>query len=297
MPAGRVAPEFLIVLDTSASMNDAIEGPCAGACGARSKWSAAVSGLGSVLASTGATVNWGLELLGGGSDACTAGDVTVAPAAGTTGAILDELARRSIGGNLTVTGNTPTRAAVSAAALHFFRETYWASPAILLLTDGAPDCGAGAADPTASDTAGAVQAVSGALAGGVPTAVVGLGAFDAMTDDTWSALALAGGIPRSGSPVYYPVKDAAGLVAAVEQVIATVGTCIYTIPDPPGTSGATSRDPIAVLLDGNEIPEDFNAGWAYTDASHTHVQIHGPACDAVRAGTATMVAIAFRCLI
>src|SRR5262245_17705664 len=41
--AARNPPDVLIVLDTSTSMNDAFNGPCANSCGPTSKWSAAVS--------------------------------------------------------------------------------------------------------------------------------------------------------------------------------------------------------------------------------------------------------------
>src|SRR5262245_42428668 len=52
--------DILIVLDTSASMNDGFDGPCAGPC-SQSKWDAASRVLQSVVSSE-TSANWGLKL-------------------------------------------------------------------------------------------------------------------------------------------------------------------------------------------------------------------------------------------
>jgi hypothetical protein len=295
-PAERAPADILIALDTSASMNDAVDGPCAGGCGTRSKWSVALSGIDAVLDSGNPSVNWGLELVGAGAT-CDAGRIIIAPAPGRGAAIMTELANRTNAGNLTTTGNRPVRTAIGVATTHFIQSVAVTNPAVLLVTDGAPDCGAGAPDPMASDAAGAAKAIGEAATSGIPTFIVGLGAFDAATDDGLSSMAVAGGFARSGSPAYYPAANATDLATAVNQLILTMGQCIYMIPPPPNSTVSTDR--IGVLVNGNEIPQDTTNrnGWSYRDASHTRVQIYGPTCDAILAGSVQSVAIVFKCLL
>src|SRR5262245_56791235 len=104
IPLQRVPPDILIVVDTSASMNDAADGSCAGGCGAGSKWAAAVSGIDSVAGSTSNDIKWGLKLLAGGSDACDTGGIAVTAGLGQGAIIAGQLANRTVADNLTVTG-------------------------------------------------------------------------------------------------------------------------------------------------------------------------------------------------
>jgi hypothetical protein len=300
MPAKRLPANIVMVLDTSSSMNDdAAGGSCLGGCGGASKWSAVVSGLDSVLGSPGLVVNWGLQFIGVG-DACTAGPILVTTGPGTGLPIMEELANYTRGGNLALTGNTPTREAVRNAVFFLSGLPGLLVPgpqAILLVTDGEPDCGAGVADPRAPDTEAAVGAITEAAVQGVPTFVVGVGALGVATDDAVSRMAAAGGLARSGSPAYYPVADAIDVVNTINQMVSTVGTCMFAVPPPPTSNGTTSREDIAVFADDKQVPQDANDGWTYGDSSHSTVTFHGSSCDAVRAGTARQVTITFLCLI
>src|SRR6186713_2000846 len=77
-PAARLPPDIMVVLDTSASMNDGFDGPCASGCGAQSKWSAARSILESAVMADSPHARWGLQLFtSGGGNACAPGGVTV----------------------------------------------------------------------------------------------------------------------------------------------------------------------------------------------------------------------------
>lgn len=302
LPAKPIPANIMMVLDMSSSMNDAVAGgSCVGGCGGASKWSAVTSGLDSVLGSQGPPVNWGLELIGVG-DTCTAGAILVTTGEGTGRTIMEQLAIWTSGGNAAFPGNAPTREAIRIAALYLsgLPGLFVPGPqAILLVTDGEPDCGAGAVDPRAPDTDAAVASIFDAATRGVPTFVIGVGALDAAADDAMSRMAAAGGLARSGSPRYYPAADAHGVFDATNRLIATVGGCMFAVPDPPGTSGATSRDHISLLANGSAVPRDASHvnGWDYMDSSQTGVQVYGPVCDAIRAGSVASVTIVFNCLI
>jgi hypothetical protein len=279
----RLLPEILIVLDTSSSMNDAFDGPCAGGCGATSKWAAAVAAVESVTGASAPAAYWGLALFTNPGDACAAAGVAVPAGPMSPAVIRSELSRRSAGGALLDPGNSPTRAAINAATMHLQTQAIISSAdhAILLVTDGAPECGKGAADVLASDAAGAVQAVLAAQTSGFPTLVAGLGVAPG-AETALSDMAMAGGLPRAGSPAYYPVSSAGDLVAAMNLLAAQM-PCTFSVPPPPTNDGRTSRGDIGVVVDGNQIWRDPNNGWTYRDANYLAIQFHGSACDAARA--------------
>jgi len=72
---------------------------------------------------------------------------------------------------------------------------------------------------------------------------------------------------------------------------------MFAIPPPPTSDGTTSRENISVYADGQQIPQDANNGWTYSDSTHTAVTLRGSSCDAIRAGALQQVTIAFNCLI
>ena len=88
-----------------------------------------------------------------------------------------------------------------------------------------------------------------------------------------------------------------GIVAACETPIpvqSLPGTpCLYQIPPPP-CDYVDSFD-IQVIADGTTIPHDVThtGGWDYADVNGGTIQIYGPSCDAITAGTATAVSIKF----
>jgi len=292
---GPLPAEIMIVLDTSASMNDAFDGPCAGGCGAASKWMTARSIVESVVASETA-VNWGLQLMTDfGANSCTAPAVAIPVGPTNATAIRSELSRRSSGGALVDPGNTPTRAAIQSAAAQLSTLTTAGRKAILLITDGAPDCSVGASDPFASDLPSAELAISYAAGAGFPTQIAGLG-IAPEAEASLSEMALSGGLARAGTPRYFPVSSAADLGAAVSSLIATLGTCVYSIPQP-SADGVTSPSRIDVFLDGSPVPRDSTHlnGWDYLDATFRSFQLYGAPCDAARAGGG--VSVTFRCIL
>ena len=168
---------------------------------------------------------------------------------------------------------------------------------ILLATDGLPNCPAtGASD--GPDDQGAIDAVTAANAAGYKTFVVGI-ATGGSGDATLSAMATAGGLARAGSPTYYPVSTAADLAAAVRTLVTVAASCTFQVGPPPTNDGTTSTGYINVFGDGTEILRDTSRanGYDYVDGSQMNsIQIYGPLCDQIMAGTLQDVTVTFICI-
>jgi hypothetical protein len=286
-PAITVPPNIMIVLDTSASMNDPIDGACTTA--SQSKWAASVDAINSVVDGTTLDVNWSLAFMGDTSDACGVG-----PGAILSEAVRPALAYRTNGGAPAVTGNRPMRAAVTSA-MSWVSVDEPPERVILLITDGAPNCMAGAADARADDTVATVTSVKYALANGVYTFVVGLATAGGPADAALEQIALSGGFSRAGSPVYFPASSSGDLVTAMKVLVSATTECFFVLPLPATNDGTVSRENISVVTDDATIPQDQTNGWTYTDNTHSAIQLHGASCEAVRNGHP--VSVIFRCLI
>jgi len=169
---------------------------------------------------------------------------------------------------------------------------------MLLATDGEPTCNPElpANMSNNSDAMGAEQAVADALTAGFKTFVVGIG--DTMGAATLDQMAINGGMPQSGAATsFYQVTDTASLVAALQTILGRVGSCQFNIGSAPNSS--TSVDMIDVFGDGMPISRDptHTDGWDYTNPQHTAIEVYGPRCDAVKAGTITSVTVTFRCIV
>jgi hypothetical protein len=292
-PAEPVPPDILIVLDTSASMNDSFGGPCPGGCGFDTKWNGVVSAITAAINDSSSSVNWGLQMMSPpGEDLCAAASVAVGVGPTSAAGIDSELTRRSILGQLSEPSNTPARAAMQNAFGYLSSLTTLGDHIVLLVTDGLPDCGKGAADVLASDAPATAQAITHANTLGVPTLVAGL-AIAPEAEAALSDMALAGGFARDVSPAYFPVSNSPDLVSVMSALVAETA-CTYLIPAPPG-DGVVSRSSVGVFIDGEPIPQNWDDGWQYRDPNLLTFQLTGAACDAARAGSA--VSVIFRCLL
>jgi hypothetical protein len=87
---------------------------------------------------------------------------------------------------------------------------------ILLATDGQPNCAA-SGGTSAVDDQGAITAVTDVAAMGFPTFVIGI-ATNGTAEGTLNSMAAAGGRPRAGNPMNYPVQNGADLAMALLQI-------------------------------------------------------------------------------
>jgi hypothetical protein len=154
--------------------------------------------------------------------------------------------------------------------------------------------------PNPTEEQAVVDAITAANTAGFKTFVVGIAtSSDADADMTLTNMANAGGVPRAGTPPYYPVASQAELVTALGQIVTVAGSCTFQVPNPPTTDGTTSRGDIAVKgTQGgttSDIPPNTPDGWVYGNNMQTTVVLQGAACDAVKNGTITMVSIVFHC--
>jgi hypothetical protein len=290
--AAPLPPDILILLDRSGSMEWNADASCRNNCGADSRWRQVTDALNQVVPMTDTSVNWGLKFFGSGN-ACAvtpAPEVPIAPANG-------QMITTRIG--MTTPGTpTPTRLGVNAGAAYMATLTSTNPKYLLLATDGEPTCNPDlpASMMNASDAAGAQQAVTDAFNMGFKTFVVGIG--DTMGAATLDQMAINGGMPQMGGATsFYQVTDTASLVAALNTILGRVGSCQFEIGQAPNTM--TSNDLIDVFGDGMPIPRDttHTDGWDYSNAAHTAIEVFGPRCDSVKAGTTVNVTVTFRCII
>ncbi len=311
--AMKLLPDILIVLDRSNSMNDDTKNQtCTGDggfggrnCGLNSKWAKVTPAITEVVSETEMDVNWGLKFFPDNSssqDTCIVSDtaaVPIGPANGAAVASAIKGATDTMGGVLGY-NTTPTRSGMNGAVTYLKTLTTMNPKYVLLATDGLPNCTAsGGVGTMTDDSPGATTAVASALTAGYKTFVVGIATAGINADMTLSNLANAGGLPRSGSPTYYPVTSAAELADAIRKLITQVNTCTFQVGPTPTSDGTTSLGLINVFGDGVEIMRDttHTDGYDYADPSMNSIQIYGPTCQQVMSATIKNVTVTFRCIV
>jgi len=187
---------------------------------------------------------------------------------------------------------------------------------VLLLTDGGPNCNpdllcgpeecmpviegdcaasAGCCDPAfmgggprlCVDRVRTVQAIEAIHALGVDVYVIGvadLAAYQDVLDD----MAIAGGVPDSGSTKYTEVKDLDELGSVFASIAAQAIPCDVTLKDPPADKGFTN-----VYFGCAAVPFDASNGWTWSgDAT---VTLHGDACKKLKSGKVEAVKVVTGC--
>ena len=289
--ASAVPPDILILLDRSGSMEWDAPAMCRMNCGANSRWNQVTNALNMVVPMTDTMVNWGLKFFGS-NNTCAVNatpDVPVGPGSGAM--IMTRIAATRTG------SPTPTRNGMNAAAAYMATLTDTNPKYLLLATDGEPTCNPDvpASQMNDPDSDGAKAAVTAALNMGFKTFVVGIG--DTMGATTLNEMAINGGVPQTGGATsFYQVTDTASLVATLQTILGRVGSCQFNIGTAP--NNMTSNELIDVFGDNMPIQRDptHTDGWDYTNAAHTAIEVFGPRCDAVKAGTTTNITVTFRCI-
>lgn len=211
-------------------------------------------------------------------------------------------------------GGTPT-----SATLHGLVDDLAAIESktlVLLLTDGAPNCNAGAVCDAAHcmvnlegacpedagnccapdglygptqcvdepETVAAVQAIADL---GIPVYVIGIPGTE-LYADVLDGMAMAGGAPQDGPPFYYRVDDLEALGDVFGAIASVAISCELELDAAPPEEGMTN-----VYLDKDVLPYDPDNGWTWDGP--TKIVLHGDACASLKGGEVMQVQIVSGC--
>ena len=275
--------DMLIVLDRTNSMTqslssnincDASDPTCI------SRMTAVVAGVGDVVTNN-PGIHWGLELYTtpGGGQCVVSPTPQVAISADSSAAIKTVLA------TVTNEQSTPTALALTVATNYLKTVNDGNSKAILLATDGEPNCGSGSGGGTSgSDLAGATAAAKAAYDAGFSVYVIGIGP----SVSNLNALAQAG-----GTSSYYPATSTTELNTALSSIAKVVSaTCTFKASTAPPDSGL-----VYVYVDKRFVAKDEDNGWTFdtSDSTYSTITLTGTYCDDMLAGTTSQVQIVFGC--
>jgi hypothetical protein len=256
--ADRGPADVLLVQDASGSMTWSIAEDCdcqgsrnssVPACQNRTncvdRWSTLQSAItAAVTANNG--INWGLELFADPKDRSTqqcnvAASPQVPIGADTAAAI------QQVRASVTPASSTPTASAIKIATTYLKSVSDSNKKAILLATDGEPNCNGGRG--SVDDLPNTLTAIAAAATAGFPVYVVGIGPSVTSMD----SMAKSG-----GTSTYYPATSPQQLADALAQISKVVASCTFSSPNPP-------PDPslVYVYADKQLVQKDASNGWDF----------------------------------
>ncbi|MEW5740878.1 MAG: vWA domain-containing protein [Myxococcota bacterium] len=290
VPLEPAVPTVMFVIDRSGSMAFDIDGR-EDAGQSASRWAVLEASLRGVLPPRDEQLAMGALMYPLTGDTCDApAAVDLSPAKGNAQRLLALFRTRPIGG-------TPTFGALDVAARHLLGlHTAGAAKALVLATDGAPNCNA-SLDPfncvctrldatvcqldaqnCLDDERTVAKLDSIFRATQVPTYIIGLGSELDRFSSTLDRMAVAGGVPRMGpGKRYYSATSEAELTDALTRITAQLTRCTYLVV------GAVPGGPLRFLVDGDEVAEGPE-GWEWLDRANGELTLHGVACDRVANG-------------
>ncbi len=273
-------PDVLLLLDQSGSMTAGF--------GGTNRWEAMYQTLmdpmTGVVKTLESEVRFGLALYtsNGGNAGGVCPILTEVPIAIDNHAAID-----AVFGPANPQSDTPTGESIAAVTAELAALPPAMGPRIIVLaTDGLPDS---CADPNSLATAQSVAAAQAAWTAGFPIYVISVG--DDVQGSHFQDLANAGaGLPVGGATnaPYYTALEPAGLVAAFEDIIGGVRSCVFTLEgavDPALAGGGV------VILDGRELV--YGSEWRLNDAST--LEVLGAACDMLLTGGDHELKASFTC--
>jgi hypothetical protein len=276
----RAGADVLIVLDRTSSMTQSmsVDSPCsANDPSCTTRLAAIVPAVGEVVANN-PGIQWGIELFttpGGGQCVVSAApEVTIAPD--------NAAAINSVLGSLTTEQSTPTARALQVATDYLRTVNDNNNKAILLATDGEPNCAN--ATTSGSDLAGATAAATAAKNAGFSVYVIGIGPSVSNLD----ALAKAGGTGN-----YYPATSVSALNTALSAIAKVVSaTCTFKANATP-----PDKNLVYVYVDKDLVTSSGSNGWTFdtSDPTYSTITLTGSYCSDMLAGVTTQVQIVFGC--
>jgi hypothetical protein len=269
----RRPTDVLIVLDRSGSMRRSLTADCLCTAGAgddaaslcsntadcTDRWTTVKSALRRVVGDA-PDVQWGIEVFPPpGDSTCSVSPTPLLPIGADSGATVQaELDA------ITPGGNTPMAAAIRAATPYLSALADGNSKAILLATDGVPECAEGQPGPIPGDLEDAIAASAAAWSAGFPVYVIGAGPGASALDD----LARAG-----GTGTHYPGTAPDLTSEALAPISRTVMTCTIALPSaPPDVNN------VAVYVDKHLVPNDPANGWQYGTTTSV-IDLTGSYCE------------------
>ncbi|HSC87114.1 MAG TPA: hypothetical protein VLC09_07585 [Polyangiaceae bacterium] len=331
VPVLQQKPNLYFLVDVSGSMEDTIPP------GSRTKMEAAKASLRSVVGELGHRMNYGLSVYPGpDGDAlyigCGTGVEVFETRAGDPITCVGEPAKgdvyaafSKVVAGLDAEGGTPL--AASLASLAPTLQALEGPTALVLLTDGAPNCNAdtvcavedcvlnivgyewngGACVPddaefNCCDPANgmfdgmsycitreeSIAEVSKLADAGIPTYVIGVPGVEAYAD-VMNSLAEAGGTARSGSIGYYDASDTDELTEALRTIGAAVTqSCDIELQTQPADVGRFN-----VYFDASPVARDDTDGWSLDG---NIVTLHGQACEQLTSGGVNEIQMISGCI-
>lgn len=296
LPLVPALPTAMFVIDRSGSMLQDLDG---NQDGGLSRWDVLESSLRSVLPPLDRRIALGALMYPVQSDGCIAPTtVELSPALNNATRLL------SLFTSTGPVGGTPTAEALSLAASHLRTlRTATSARAVILATDGAPNCNGALmrttcvctsppAGPSNCDSAShclddqrTFAALRDLFSMGLPTYVIGIGSGLNQFATTLDQMALAGGVPRMGiGPRYYSVANQAELTDAFSRITAQLTRCTFLL------NGLTLNDTFAVQVDGVDVRQGPD-GWEWLDQANGELRLHGMACDRAAGGSVATVLV------
>ncbi len=292
--------ELLLVVDRSGSMNEAAPGY------GTTRWRGVKNAITAVTAANDGQIAFGVTFFPSldAVEGCETSDVNLAPALGQgadIAALLNDFDTEPLGA-------TPTAAALVAAQA-FFRANPSAAPrAVMLATDGGPNCnedldpftcicssgGTDCADFAFSDPVlaaslclddeSAVDAVRGLADDDVDTYVVGIPGVENFSS-VLRAMSVAGRTLQPGPTGFYLASDNARLEAAINDINRRARGCTVEVADLDLRHSAS----LQAAIDGVEIERDAQHTEGFDVVDSDTLELFGSACDdIVGGGTLTL---------
>jgi hypothetical protein len=291
-------PNVMFVIDRSGSMTEDLDGR-ADAGVRQTRWSVLESSLRSVLPPLDQKIAMGALMYPIQADSCSAPTVVdLSPLQGNANRLLGLFtSTRPVGG-------TPTADAIALAAQHLRTlRTANSARALILATDGAPNCNAGLNDNTCTctsipmfspncddpthclDDSRTISGIRTLAAQSLPTYVIGLGSQLNQWSNTLDQMAVAGGVPRMGvGPRYYSITNQLELTDAFNRITAQLTKCTFLL------NGLGPNDTFVLQVGNVDVPEGPD-GWQWLDRANGELALRGMACDSAAGGALASVLV------